>query len=97
MIASLSGSLPAMPSPALPSPPAPEARTGFADALADAAREGADTLRAAETAAMDGMNGTLGTREVVDRVMEAERTLRAAVAVRDKIVTGWLDISRMQI
>ena len=97
MIAPLSGSLPTTPSPILPSPAAPEGGTGFADALADAARNAAGTLRAAETAAMEGMTGTLGTREVVDRVMEAERTLRTAVAVRDKIVTGWLDISRMQI
>ena len=36
-------------------------------------------------------------REVVDAVMSAEQTLQAAVAIRDKIVSAYLEISRMAI
>jgi flagellar hook-basal body complex protein FliE len=36
-------------------------------------------------------------RSVVDAVMSAEQSLQAAVAIRDKIVTAYLEISRMAI
>ena len=73
------------------------APTTMGQALGRVATEAVDTLRAAETAGAGAMTGEIGTREAVDRVMEAERTLRAAVAVRDKLVAGWLDVSRMAI
>ena len=79
--------------------PAAPAQAGprLADALGGMATGAVETLRGAEAAAAGAMTGQVTTREAVDRVMEAERTLRAAVAVRDKLVSGWLDISRMQI
>ena len=78
-------------------PAAPSSGPSIAAALGDMATDAIDTLRTAETAASGAMTGEVTTREAVDRVMEAERTLRAAVAVRDKLVAGWLDVSRMQI
>ncbi|AQS40947.1 MAG: Flagellar hook-basal body complex protein FliE (precursor) [Candidatus Tokpelaia hoelldobleri] len=36
-------------------------------------------------------------REVVSAVMDAEQSLSAAIAIRDKIVQAYLEISRMQI
>lgn len=75
----------------------PTLASPISTAFADMATGAVDTLRAAETAASGAMTGEVPTREAVDRVMEAERTLRAAVAVRDKLVSGWLDVSRMQI
>ena len=41
--------------------------------------------------------GDVSTREVVDSVMSAERSLQAAIAIRDKIVTAYLEVSRMAI
>ena len=79
--------------PVAPQPPS----TGFGEAVGHAALEAVETLRAAEAASAGAMTGEIGVREAVDRVMEAERTLRAAVSVRDKLVSGWLDVSRMQI
>ena len=35
--------------------------------------------------------------EFVDQVMAAERTLQTVIGVRDKVVTAFLEISRMQI
>ena len=66
-------------------------------AIGGLAFDAVETLRAAETAGVGAMTGEVGVREAVDRVMEAERTLRAAVAIRDKLVAGWLDVSRMAI
>jgi flagellar hook-basal body complex protein FliE len=41
--------------------------------------------------------GNADTRQVVDAVMQAEQALQASIAVRDKIVTAYLEISRMSI
>ena len=73
------------------------AASGFGEAVGRAALDAVESLRAAEAASAGAMTGEVGVREAVDRVMEAERTLRAAVSVRDKLVSGWLDVSRMQI
>ena len=37
------------------------------------------------------------TREVVDAVMQAQQTLQTAIAIRDKVVTAFLDVTRMQM
>ena len=66
-------------------------------AVGRVASEAIETLRGAEAAGTGAMTGEVGVREAVDRVMEAERTLRAAAAIRDKVVAGWLDVSRMAI
>ena len=44
-----------------------------------------------------GIKGQAGTYEVVSSIMQAEQSLRMAVAIRDKIVSAYLEISRMQI
>lgn len=71
--------------------------TTFSEMLSAAATRTVDRLQAAETVAVRGMQGGADTREVVDAVMSAEQALQAAVAIRDKIVSAYLDISRMAI
>ena len=44
-----------------------------------------------------GVKGKADMREVVDAVMSAEQSLQAAVAIRDKIVAAYLEVSRMGI
>ena len=46
---------------------------------------------------VQGLQGQADTREVVDAVMSAEQALQAAVAIRDKIVSAYMEISRMAI
>ena len=78
----------------------PEARSEpepLAAAIAGVATGFARTLDAAEAASVGAMAGDVGLREAVDAVMEAERSLRTAAAIRDKLVAGWLDLSRMSI
>ena len=55
------------------------------------------SVKSAEVAAAAGIRGEVPLTEVVDKVLEAERTLQSAVAVRDKVVAAYLELSRMQI
>lgn len=73
------------------------AGSSFGAALAQAASQGLNTLRSAENTAAAGIDGTASVQQVVDGVMEAERTLQTALAIRDKAVTAWQQISQMQI
>ncbi|HEX7075271.1 MAG TPA: flagellar hook-basal body complex protein FliE [Hyphomicrobiaceae bacterium] len=54
-------------------------------------------LENAEKLSIQALRGDAEIREVVDAVMAAEQTLQAAIAIRDKIVTAYLEISRMSI
>jgi flagellar hook-basal body complex protein FliE len=69
----------------------------FSSILKSFTTEATDTLRQGEAAAIDGIQGQLPLQTVVEQVMAAERTLQASLAVRDKLVTSYLEISRMQI
>ena len=85
-----------IPGPATMTPNvAPEA--SFASALSAASGKAVDTLRGAEALSLKALQGDIDTREVVDAVMSAEQTLQAAIAIRDKIVTSYLEVSRMAI
>ncbi|MEI8178435.1 flagellar hook-basal body complex protein FliE [Aestuariivirga sp.] len=69
----------------------------FASLLGRLAGTTADAIQQGESAAVAGIQGSLPLQTVVDRVMAAERTLQAALAVRDKAVGAYQEISRMQI
>jgi len=77
--------------------PAAGAGSSFAATLSDMATRMVGTLERSEQVSMQAMKGEADTREVVDAVMSAEQALQAAVAIRDKIVTAYLEISRMGI
>jgi flagellar hook-basal body complex protein FliE len=76
---------------------AADAAGSFASVMADLATNAVDTLQQAEQLSIQGMQGQADTREVVDAVMSAEQALTAAVAIRDKIVSAYMEVSRMQI
>ncbi|WP_419909647.1 flagellar hook-basal body complex protein FliE [Hoeflea sp.] len=69
----------------------------FATLLSDMVAGMTSSIRHGEEMSIKAINGQAGTQEVVDAVMSAERTLQTAIAVRDKIVTAYLEISRMPI
>jgi flagellar hook-basal body complex protein FliE len=54
-------------------------------------------VKTGEATALAGINGQATTNQVVQAVMTAEQTLQAAIAIRDKVVTAFLEIGRMQI
>ena len=69
----------------------------FAAMVAQMASQTAETVRVAEVASQAGIKGEMPLTQVVDKVLEAERTLNSAIAVRDKVVAAYLELSRMQI
>lgn len=69
----------------------------FASVLSNVANGAVNTLKNAESMSFAGIKGTATTREVVDAVMQAQQTLQTAIALRDKVVTAFLDVTRMQI
>lgn len=79
--------------------PATGAASGptFVEALQAAARTTISDLRNAEQISLQALTGNADVRDVADAVMSAEQNLQAAIAIRDKIVTAFLEISRMQI
>ena len=69
----------------------------FAEALGQAATKTVNTLQNAEQVSVDALKGNADTREVADAVMNAQQALQTAIAIRDKIVSAYLDVSRMSI
>jgi flagellar hook-basal body complex protein FliE len=61
------------------------------------AGELADVVRAGESAAISGIRGEMPLQQVVESVLQAERTLTTAISVRDKVVSAYLEMTRMQI
>lgn len=77
---------------------APTGGAAFVDALGDAARNVVNKLEHSESLSLQALQGgDIQTRDVVDAVMSAEQSLQAAIAIRDKIVTAYLEVSRMAI
>lgn len=77
--------------------PAESAGADFSALLKQLSSGAAETLKAGEAAAIQGVRGQIATQDVVEAVMAAEQTLQAAIGVRDKAVAAYLELSRMQI
>ena len=77
--------------------PEQNAQTDFASAISKAAFDTMGTIKAGENVAMDGLAGRAGLQDVVESVMAAERSFSTALAVRDKIVAAYLELSRMSV
>lgn len=69
----------------------------FASMVSQTVGQTVDSLKQAEQLSVDALRGKADMRTVVDAVMSAEQSLQAAVAIRDKIVTAYLEVSRMAI
>lgn len=69
----------------------------FTTVLSKAITDFSSKLRQAETTSIGGVNGTVAMQDVVERVMSAEQSLHAVIAVRDKVISAYQEISRMAI
>jgi flagellar hook-basal body complex protein FliE len=85
------------PSGQAPQTPAVAPSQSFSDVLSSFATNASNTLRQGEAAAIAGVQGAMPVQQVVEQVMAAERTLQTVIGVRDKAVSAFLEISRMQI
>jgi flagellar hook-basal body complex protein FliE len=72
-------------------------RADFASLLGQMMNSLAGALRTGEAASLAGLKGQVPVAGVVEAVMTAEQTLQGAIAVRDKVVAAYLELSRMQI
>jgi|SRR5262245_41636613 len=72
-------------------------RADFASLLGQMMGSLAAALRSGEAASLAGLKGQVPVGQVVEAVMTAEQTLQGAIAVRDKVVAAYLELSRMQI
>jgi flagellar hook-basal body complex protein FliE len=69
----------------------------FGTVLSQVATDAMNAVKSAEATSIQGIKGEASTQAVVDSVMAAERTLQTAVALRDKAVSAYLELSRMAI
>lgn len=69
----------------------------FASVLSNMISTSIDTVRQGEQTAAAGVKGQASVQQVVEAVMSAEQSLQSTLAIRDKIVQAYLEISRMQI
>jgi flagellar hook-basal body complex protein FliE len=77
--------------------PAPTGGADFKSFLGSMASDVVGALRTGESTAIAGIQGKAGVQQVVETVMQAEQHLQVALAVRDKVVSAYLEISRMPI
>jgi flagellar hook-basal body complex protein FliE len=85
--------------PSGPMPAAAGIDTGndFASMLGNAITDFGNKLRQAEAVSIGGVKGTASMQDVVEHVMSAEQSLQAVIAVRDKVISAYQEISRMAI
>lgn len=76
---------------------APAGPADFSEVMAQFAAGVRNDLRAGEAASIAGLQGRASTQQVVEAVMSAEQSLQTAVAIRDKVVAAYLELSRMAI
>jgi flagellar hook-basal body complex protein FliE len=70
---------------------------GFESVLKSLGTNAVEALRNGESTAIAAIEGKASTQQAVMATMQAEQSLQAALAIRDKIVSAFLEISRMQI
>jgi flagellar hook-basal body complex protein FliE len=80
-----------------PAAAAGAAGPSFGDFLQQFAAQTVDSLKGGEAAAIAGVDGKANVQQVVSAVMQAERDLHTAIALRDKAVAAYQEISRMAI
>jgi flagellar hook-basal body complex protein FliE len=69
----------------------------FTEMLGHVVNDAMDTLQAGEAVAIEGVRGAAPPFKVVEGIMSAQRVLQQALAIRDKAVSAYQEISRMAI
>lgn len=69
----------------------------FASVMGQMATDTMNSLKGAEAMSFKAIQGKANTREVVDAVLDAQQSLQTAMALRDKIVSAYLEVTKMQI
>lgn len=83
--------------PQMPATSGVPTSNSFADVMQSLGEGVVSNLKVAEGQSFAAVRGEAATRDVVDSIMKAEQSLQTAIAIRDKLVTAYLEIARMQI
>jgi flagellar hook-basal body complex protein FliE len=73
------------------------APTDFGSMLAQITGDVVDKLKGSEATAISGIQGKASIQDVTKSVMDAQQSLQTVVAVRDKVVSAYQEVSRMAI
>jgi flagellar hook-basal body complex protein FliE len=71
--------------------------TDFASVLSGMATQTATDVRTAETFAIKGLQGQAPVQDVAQSMMQAQTSLQTALAIRDKAVSAYQELTRMTI
>jgi flagellar hook-basal body complex protein FliE len=77
--------------------PAKDPGGDFLDLVKQAAESAVETGRAGEAASIKAVTGNAEVSDVVTAVANAEITLQTAMAIRDKVISAYQDITRMPL
>ncbi len=69
----------------------------FGEVLQQFGAQTVDSLKSGEATSIAAIDGKASLQNVVSAVMQAERDLHTAIALRDKAVSAYQEISRMAI
>jgi flagellar hook-basal body complex protein FliE len=69
----------------------------FSQVMNQVSGDAVGTLKSAEAAAIGGLQGAASVHKVVESIMAAQRSLQSTLAIRDKAVSAYQEISRMAI
>jgi flagellar hook-basal body complex protein FliE len=69
----------------------------FGTVLGQMMTNATNVLKTAEATSIAGVQGQATVQQVVEAVMAAEQTLQGALAIRDKVISAYQDLSRMSI
>ncbi len=73
------------------------AGSSFSDMLSSFSKDTVDKMKTSEQISIAGIEGKATTQSVVQSVIAAQESLQTALAVRDKAVSAFQEISRMPI
>ena len=96
-LSSLAPSLGAASSAATSAASATAAGGDFGSVMAQVSGDAVKKMKAAEAASISGIEGKSSTQDVVQSVMSAQESLQTALAIRDKSVAAFQEITRMAI
>jgi len=69
----------------------------FGQVMSQVASDTIDKLKTAESTSISGLQGKATVQQVVQVVGDAQGALQTALAVRDKAISAYQDITRMSI
>ncbi|MGP0058624.1 MAG: flagellar hook-basal body complex protein FliE [Beijerinckiaceae bacterium] len=69
----------------------------FGSVMAQVTQDAVGKLKSAEAMSISGLQGHASVQQVVETVMDAQSSLQTALAVRDKVVSAYQELSRMAI